>query len=169
MIHQLLINPFSLCCVAGSLPVTCLIRDDVLFAALWTIYILICAMPKEPPICRTMLFKVAPFGMSCGCSSDTASAVRGKICGSYLDSIWTAYEARVTSLYSTLQWEKRRPEQHNCTRHTLQAVNVAAKESNPTEMPDEAIQAVDFQAAWKGMNDSHKFFGLLKGLNVSST
>jgi putative heme degradation protein/ABC-type hemin transport system ATPase subunit len=56
------------------------------------------------------------------------------------------------------------------TDTAVQTINVAAKEIKPTtEMPDDAVQAEDFQTAWKGMSDSHEFFGLLKRFNLSRT
>ncbi|MCC8407518.1 heme ABC transporter ATP-binding protein [Mucilaginibacter sp. UR6-1] len=56
------------------------------------------------------------------------------------------------------------------TDAAVQTINVTAKESKPnTEMPDDAVQTADFQTAWKGMNDSHEFFGLLKRFNLSRT
>ncbi len=36
-------------------------------------------MPNEPPICRIILFKAAPCGISDGLSSETARAVKGTI------------------------------------------------------------------------------------------
>ncbi|MCD8740995.1 heme ABC transporter ATP-binding protein [Mucilaginibacter roseus] len=54
--------------------------------------------------------------------------------------------------------------------NSLKAISVAHKDDkHNAEMPDEAVQVEDFQTAWKGMGDSHEFFGLLRRFNVSRT
>lgn len=53
---------------------------------------------------------------------------------------------------------------------SVQTISVLPKEDKrAAEMPDEAVQVEDFQTAWKGMGDSHEFFGLLRRFNVSRT
>lgn len=51
-----------------------------------------------------------------------------------------------------------------------QEISVNPQQSSPiAQLPDAAIETVAFQDAWKAMQDSHEFFGLLRKFKLSRT
>jgi putative hemin transport protein len=64
--------------------------------------------------------------------------------------------------YEALVVQFRAPEQPN-------SLTAAPAPAAPTEATDDTINVADFQTAWRGLQDTHAFFGLLRQFAVSRT